>query len=143
MASSKVKLKRFLGPIIAFIVFLMFVYFIILPSVLRNQYSSLYMSRLDDWTNKGAVVSMVQAQVVEPCGMLVLTQAGAIDRIKLMTTSRDEFDFRVDVCTKMTVNRVYKQPEFEKPETVALICDGSNELFRRLCQRSGLRPASQ
>jgi hypothetical protein len=101
------------------------------------------MSRLDDWTNKGAVVSLVQAQVVEPCGMLVLTQAGAIDRIKLMTTSRDEFDFRVDVCTKMTVNRVYKQPEFEKPETVALICDGSNELFRRLCQRSGLRPASQ
>ncbi len=76
--------------------------------------------------------------------MLVWTQAGAFERLELMTIYRDEFDFRVDVCTKMTVNRVYKQPEFENPEMVNTICADINpyhELFLRLCSRSGLQPS--
>jgi hypothetical protein len=61
-----------------------------------------------------------------------------------MTYLRDELDFRVDVCTKMTANRVYKQPEFEKPEIVKMICWDTNRyhrVFVRLCEHDGLRPA--
>ncbi len=83
----------------------------------------------------------MQSELVELCGRLVLTQAGSFERLELLTFYRDEFDFRVDVCVKITANRLYKQPEFEKPEMVALICDDTHsyhELFRRLCAHAGL-----
>jgi hypothetical protein len=40
-----------------------------------------------------------------------------------MTSQRDEFHFRVDVCMSMTVNRVHKQPNFEKSQLIEAICD--------------------
>jgi hypothetical protein len=78
--------------------------------------------------------------VVDNCGKLTLTQAGPYGAISLTAFERDEFGFRVDVCTKMTVNRVHKQPEFDKREIISTICDGEVDLFRRLCARSGLKP---
>ncbi len=107
----------------------------------RDKRFNFYTHRLDAWVNGGGTVADVQSQVIENCGKLVISQAGIIEAARLATIDHDELDFRVDVCMKMTVNRVYKQPEFEKPEIVAMICDGSHELFRRLCQRSGLRTA--
>jgi hypothetical protein len=111
-------------------------------AVFRDGFFDLYMKRLDAWVGAGGDVKTVQSQVVETCGKLILTQAGAFERIQLLTFYRDEFDFRVDVCLKMTANRLYKQPEFEKPEMVTMICDDPrpyHELFKRLCQRSSLR----
>lgn len=32
--------------------------------------------------------------------------------LRLATVQRDEYGFRVDVCAKITGNRVYPQPEF-------------------------------
>jgi hypothetical protein len=110
----------------------------------RDKLFNLYMSRLDAWVHDGGKVDAIQSQVVESCGKLIVTQAGAWERLQLLTFYRDEFDFRADVCTKMTTNRLYKQPEFEKPEIVKMICDNTDwyhEIFRRLCRRSGLRPA--
>jgi hypothetical protein len=64
----------------------------------------------------------------------------ASEKLSLTTTQREEFHFRVDVCTKMTANRVHPQPEFEKKELVSMICDASKvALFRKLCKHSGLR----
>jgi hypothetical protein len=107
--------------------------FFVAVSAFRDKLFDLYMHRLDAWVSNGGNFKTIQSEVVENCGEL----------IQLSTFYRDEFDFRVDVCAKMTVNRVYKQPEFEKPEIVDTICDDKNpyhELFRRLCRRSGLRP---
>jgi len=110
----------------------------------RERLFDLYMQRLDAWISAGGDIKTVQAEVVETCGKLILTQARWFERMQLMTFYRDELDFRVDVCTKLAANRLYPQPEFQKPELVTMICDDPNpyhELFRRLCRRSGLRPA--
>ena len=48
---------------------------------------------------------------------------------------REEWDFRVDVCTKMTVNRVHRQPEFENPKIVRMICTEGIQIFREMCRR--------
>lgn len=115
----------------------------LLISALRDRFFSFNMEKLDSWVKNGAPVSTLQTEVADTCSSLVLSQAGALERLELLFIFRDELDFRIDVCTKMTANRVYKQPEFEKPEIVNMICDDPkpfHELFRRLCRRSGLRP---
>jgi hypothetical protein len=94
-------------------------------AVLRDHLYNLYVHRLDTWVSSGGDAKTVQSELVEPCGKLVLTQAGSFERLELLTFYRDEFDFRVDVCVKITANRLYKQPEFEKPEMAALICKGA------------------
>jgi hypothetical protein len=112
----------------------------------RDRFFDLYTRRLDAWVSNGGNVQTLQSQVVESCGKLVISQPSPFEQMQLMTFYRDEFDFRVDVCTKMTVNRIYKQPEFEKPDMMVSICDDPHsyhELFRRLCRRSGLRPPPQ
>jgi hypothetical protein len=111
-------------------------------AVFRDGLFDLYTKRLDAWVSSGGDVKTVQSDVLETCGKLVLSQAGGFEWIQLLTFYRDEFDFRVDVCLKVTANRLYKQPEFEKPEMVTMICDDPrpyHELFKRLCRRSGLR----
>jgi hypothetical protein len=117
--------------------------FFLAVSAFRDKLFDLYMHRLDTWVSNGGNLKTIQSEVVENCGQLILSQVGFVEDVQLSTFYRDEFDFRVDVCAKMTVNRLYKPPEFEKPEIVDTICDDKNpyhELFRRLCRRSGLRP---
>ena len=83
---------------------------------------------------------MLEKEVVEPCGKLVMVTASAIENATFLTTNREEFDFRVDVCVKMAVNRIYPQPEFESPEIVGMICDDhSVPLFEGLCLFHGIR----
>lgn len=94
---------------------------------------NLYVGRLDKWVASRAPMSSVQSDVVENCGKLTMTQAGFFGYITLSTFNRSELDFRVDVCSKITVNRAYKQPEFENKKIVQLLCDGSQPLFKRFC----------
>jgi hypothetical protein len=138
---TKLKIKTFIVAALV-IVALVIVVGSFTLAVFRDALFDLYTKRLDAWVSSGGDVKTGQTEVVETCGKLVLSQAGAFERMQLLTFYRAEFDFRVDVCLKMTANRLYKQPEFEKPEMVAMICDDPrpyHELFRRLCQRSGLR----
>jgi hypothetical protein len=98
-----------------------------------------YRRRLDSWVSGGGSASEIQSGVGENCGKLVFASAGVFENIRYITFGREDFDFRVDVCMKMTVNRVYKQPEFENEKIVSTICDGGIEFFRQLCRQSGLR----
>ena len=99
-----------------------------------------YFATLDGWVNRGGPVNEIQDTVVQTCGKLVMLTATASEKLALTTTQREEFHFRVDVCTKMTANRVHPQPEFEKKEIVSMICDESKvSLFRKLCKHSKLR----
>jgi hypothetical protein len=107
------------------------------PKVLGGNF---YLRRLDAWVAGGGSPSEIQSGVIANCGKLILASASAFDNLRYTTISRDDFDFRVDVCAKMTVNRVHKQPEFENEKTIGIICDGQDALFRWLCRRSGLRP---
>jgi len=82
----------------------------------------------------------VQDTVVQTCGKLVMLTVSNSEKVALSTTQREEFHYRVDVCTKMTINRVHPQPEFEKKEIIRVICDEIKvNLFKKLCKRYGLR----
>lgn len=105
-----------------------------------EQLEEQYFQALDGWVKKGGPISELQGTVVKTCGKLVMLTANTSEKILLSTAQRDEFHHRVDVCTKMTVNRVHPQPEFETKEIVRMICDESKEdLFRKLCRQYGFR----
>jgi hypothetical protein len=109
-----------------------------------------YFADLDAWVARGPVLrpgdpggeAAFKARVqpmVETCGKLVLLTATPRQQTEFLSTDRAEFDFRVDVCSKMTINRLHAQPEFQKPELVQQICNSTIPVFRELCVRSGLR----
>ena len=99
-----------------------------------------YLSALDGWVGRGGKVNEFQSIVLETCGKLVMVTANASEAVVFTTTQREEFDFRVDVCAKATVNRSDHQPGFDDPKLIQEICDDSEVvLLEKLCKRSGLR----
>ena len=99
-----------------------------------------YFSALDGWVVRGGKVNEFQNIVVQTCDKLVMATANASEVIAFTTTQKEEFDFRVNVCAKTTVNRVHHQSEFDDPKLIQAICyDGNVELLKKLCKRSGLR----
>ena len=99
-----------------------------------------YLRALDRWVAEGGKEAEIQESVIRTCGKLVMVTASAGERLGFVTTQRKEWAYRVDVCAKMTANRVHPQPEFEKVKFVKMICDDSKvQLFRELCVRAGLR----
>lgn len=110
------------------------------PEILIGGLIDRYFKALDQWVAGGGTLGQIQSEVVENCGKLVMLHATEAEQTSFMTTQRDEFDFRVDVCTKITVNRVHPQPEFDNPKITTMICDESQlALFKKLCWKSGLR----
>lgn len=105
-----------------------------------EQLEEKYFQTLDGWVKKGGPINELQDTVVKTCGKLVMLTASTSEKVALSTTKKDDFHHRVDVCTKMTVNRVHPQPELKKKEIVRMICDESKEdLFEKLCKRYGFR----
>lgn len=107
---------------------------------LTDKLEDKYFSVLDGWVERGGKINEYQSVVLETCGKLVMVTANASEVVTLTTTQREEFDFRVDVCAKTTVNRSHHQSEFDDPKIIQAICDDSKVLLlRKLCNRSGLR----
>lgn len=107
----------------------------------RPQLEDRYLRVLDRWATSGAVMNNFQQQVVATCGKFVVADAGWFERLELSTFYRSEFDFRVNVCVKMTANKVYPQPEFSNVALVTMICENpgpEHQLFGKLCRRDGL-----
>ena len=98
-----------------------------------------YFRTLNSWVERRGPIEEVQGTVVATCGKLVMLNAGPAERARLSTTDREEFHFRVDVCTKMTVNRVHPQPEFEKRDLVFRICNNAAFEVPRVTGRDGAR----
>ena len=96
-----------------------------------------YLSTLDAWVGAGGPVEQLQNEVVATCAKLVVLLATRGERSAFVSTDPEEFDLRLDVCTKITVNRVRPQAQLAEPGVVALICDRGNPLYVRLCERSG------
>ncbi len=123
---------------VSMIVFLLVIGFLLITSIFPNFWFNVFSERLDSWVAAGGPVANVQSDVVSVCGRLVVTQGGFFALPLFETISRNDFNFRVDACTKLTVNRVYPQPEFANPQIVKIICQGSDQFFKRLCARTGL-----
>lgn len=98
-----------------------------------------YFKNLDDWVKNGGNVKKVQDIVVENCGKLVMVTVDSVEKLQLSTTKRDEFDWRLDVCVKMTVNRVHPQPEFKNQKIIDMICNNDVTLFQKMCRQNGFR----
>ncbi len=99
-----------------------------------------YFSALDGWVQRGGKAQGYQSDVVDICGKLVIASATISEVLTLPTIQREEFDFRVNVCTKTTAHRVYRQPELNDQALVQEICDDATiPVLGRLCKRSGLR----
>lgn len=132
--------RRYLAYL-ALLLFVLVTGYGLLLSAFRDRLFTFYAQQLNAWVADGGDVKAVQSQVVEACSKLVISQAGLIEQLILITFYSDEFDYRVDICTKMTVNRLYEQSAFSKPDLVNMICEEPiyHGLFQRLCQMSGLR----
>ncbi len=96
-----------------------------------------YFKNLDSWVANGGNKNEIQDIVITNCGKLVMITANSVEKLKLSTTQRSEFDYRLDVCAKMTVNRVYPQPEFKNQKIVQSICEDNVLLFKKLCKKNG------
>jgi hypothetical protein len=108
-------------------------------AVNADQLSELYLSRLSEWVKGGGVIETIQTSVVQNCGKLVFVKATQAEQASYLGGKTDDFDFRIDVCTKMFINSVHHQPEFDNPEIVKSICDTNQPLFTMLCVKTGLR----
>lgn len=98
-----------------------------------------YLQTLDDWVARGAPMAELQDTVVSTCGKFVLLTTSTTERASLLTTARDEFDFRVDVCTKMMVHRVHPQKEFQDTVILNAVCRRSEvDAFKALCREARL-----
>jgi len=130
-------LRAIKGLVIAAIGIFLVLTFLI-TNVFQEKFFGFYLSKLDAWVVSGGPTGAIQTQVIGNCGKLVMSQAGFFSALNFMSFNREEFHFKTDVCLKITVNRVYKQPEFENPRTVQTICAGSDDFLRRMCSHSGL-----
>jgi hypothetical protein len=126
--------------ILVFLFFGIFVTVAHAEKSVTEQLEEKYFHTLDGWVKRGGSMNEVQDTVVQTCGKLVMLTVSNSEKVALSTTQREEFHYRVDVCTKMTINRVHPQPEFEKKEIIRMICDEIKvNLFKKLCKRYGLR----
>lgn len=111
---------------------------LLITVVFRESAYGVYADRLDKWVASGGPFDSIEPDVVKNCGMLVVSQSGPVG-IFLNVVDRSDFDFRVDVCVKVTANRVSPQPELQNPKIVSLICEGNDDLLRKLCVHAQLR----
>ena len=97
-----------------------------------------YFARLDEWVGRGAPAEDVES-VNETCQRLVVLHATTLEKLRFMTVDREEAQFRIDICVKLTAHRAHSQPEFSNPEVVTIVCGSDvSALFRKLCNRTGL-----
>lgn len=102
------------------------------------QIKAFYFAKLDKWTLSPELATM-QDQVVTTCGMLTIFSAPPETAKKYVNgDERDEFDARVDACSKLTAHRAWPQPDFAKPQTVDLVCNRWTALLRELCIKAKL-----
>lgn len=102
---------------------------------------NLYLQRLDKWVSDGGDVNSIQEQVVTNCGKLFYMHVEPERIASLSEEARQGYDQLIDVCSKMTINRVHPQPEFENPKIVKIVCKDmatDHPVIGRLCQKANL-----
>ncbi len=114
-----------------------------LPPELVKMMVPVYLAKLDAWVNDGSKINEITDRVLKPCGEMIIATASAKDQVSFTTTKggREEFDVRVDVCVKLTVQRTMPQPVFENPTLVRFACRDMAQLhpvFKDLCARARL-----
>jgi hypothetical protein len=67
----------------ATIVALLFVGIALPTIIFRSHIYNMYLGKLDRWVADGGPVQSIEAEIVEPCGKIVLTQYGVWEVISL------------------------------------------------------------
>ncbi len=97
------------------------------------------LGQLDTWVAEGGDLSQVANTLAPTCSQLAVLIATEAERDGFLNTNREEYNLRVDVCTKITMHRVHPQPEFGDPRMMSLVCDRGLPLYQRLCRQGGFR----
>ncbi len=98
----------------------------------------MYFQTLDEWVRRKGAIEEVNTVIAPTCGRLVSLLSTMTENVGFLSIRRDDWDFRLDVCVQMTVNRVYPQPFLQKPEVIEVTCHKNNgRFFTTMCRRSG------
>ena len=97
------------------------------------------LNELDNWVGQGGKIEEVESLVQPACGWLVFLYATPRERKGFPGNLREEWDFRIDVCTKGTIHRIHPQPEFANKEITDRLCaPDKNKLWPVICERAGV-----
>ena len=103
-----------------------------------SKLEEMYFQRLDEWVRAKGAIQEVNTVIVPTCGRLVLLLSTIPENVGFLSTQREDWDFHVDMCVQMTVNRVYPQPFLKKAEVIEEICHkNKGRFFATMCRRSG------
>ena len=100
-----------------------------------------YLDQLDDWTEVGDM-TQVKANVVEPCGKMILLAADRDKQVKYLRDNASRFDQKVELCTAMTLHRLERRAELTaayEAGDLAELCE-IGPVWSELCARAGLAP---
>jgi len=121
------------------IIFVILIFTVNLNASAVEEVEKSYFKNLDSWVKNGGNKKTIQDIVIKNCGKLVMITTDSTEKVKLSTIQKDEFNYRLDVCAKMTVNRIYPQPEFKNPKIIKSICEDNIVLFKKLCKQNGFK----
>ena len=97
-----------------------------------------YWSILDSYANSTKIGKASGQIIFDTCGKLTLLTASYIEKAAFTAGfKQDEYDFRVNVCAKATINSVHPQPEFssKNKDITDQICAEDKSFIYEICNR--------
>lgn len=97
-----------------------------------------YWSILDSYANSTKIGKAGGQIIFDTCGKLTLSTASYIEKAAFTAGfKQEEYDFRVNVCAKATINSVHPQPEFssKNKDITDQICAEDKSFIYEICNR--------
>ena len=97
-----------------------------------------YWNKLDGYAASSRIAQEDGQVIFDTCGKLVLLTATYLEKAAFSAgLKQEEYDFRVNVCGKATVNMVLPQPEFSEPnkDITDQICNKDGSFIYKVCKR--------
>lgn len=108
------------------------------PSLIAELEES-YFKKFDAWVAAGGKVETIEAEVGQTCGKLIFMNSSPTEYARYTADKREDFDMYMDMCIKITVNRVHKQDFSANQKMVDAACKYSLPIIAKVCDRAGLK----
>ena len=97
-----------------------------------------YWKTLDNYAASTQMVQEDGQIIFDTCSKLVVLTATYVEKAAFSAGfKQEEYDFRVNVCAKATVNMVHPQPEFSKQnkDITDQICINDGSFIYKVCKK--------
>jgi hypothetical protein len=97
-----------------------------------------YWSILDSYANSTKIGKAGGQIIFDTCGKLTLLTASYIEKAAFTAGfKQEEYDFRVNVCAKATINSVHPQPELssKNKDITDQLCAKNKSFIYEICNR--------